>query len=374
MGVDKGRPHVPDDDVIELVAVFDAILRNGRLTQGDFLRRFEEQFGAYVGVPHAVGMSSGTAPLEIALRHYGVAEREVIVPTNTFAASANAVLLAGGTPVFADLDPDTLCSGRRELEARVTANTAGIVVVHLAGLVVPDIDEIVTWCRRRSLFVIEDAAHAHGSSIGGRQAGSLGNAGSFSFYPSKVITCGEGGMLTTADSALADFARSFRSHGQAADSRLIVRLGSNYRMPEMSAALGLTQLRRLPELIERRTALAEEYRRRLSDIAGVRVLNAPSGQVSSYYRLPIVLPRGYSRETVAARLAEMEISSGSIYWPPCHLQPFFQERLGSRVGDLPTAEEILARTLTLPLHTGMGVEQVRIACQALQVAVAASCK
>ena len=364
--VDKGRPSIPEGDIAALLEDFAGILRSGRLTQGDFQWQLEEEFARYVGVRHAVAMSSGTAPLEIALRHFAVGGRDVIVPTNTFIASSNAVLLAGGRPVLADLDPRTLCSGLPQIEPCLTEETAGVVVVHVAGLVVPDIDDIKAWCQERSLFALEDAAHAHGAAIRGRRAGGLGDAAAFSFFPSKVMTSGEGGMLTTDDDELAAFGRSYRSHGQAADSRSLVRLGNNYRLPELSAALGLKQLRRLDAMIAERTALAQRYRDRLAELSGARLVETPDDQVNPYYKLPLVLPPGTSRDVVVPRLAELGIATGSIYWPPCHLEPYYRDLLGTSRGDFPIAEAILSRTITLPLYAGMAMEDVDTVCQALE--------
>ncbi len=363
--IDKGSPSLYAADIEGLLQDFRAILAGGRLTQGQFLDRFERAFSEYVGVAHAVGMSSGTAPLEVALRYFGVEGGEVIVPTNTFAATANAVILAGGTPVFADLDPSTLCSGLGEVDGLLTGRTRAVIAVHLAGLIVPGIDDISAWCRANSLFLLEDAAHAHGSRIGDRAAGALADAASFSFYPSKVMTSGEGGMLTTNDPELAAFARSFRSHGQAADSRSIVRLGSNYRLPELSAALGLSQLRKLDEIIARRARLADRYRQRLGSRKDIRLIATPENQVHSHYKLPVVLPPGMRRDRMTAALSAQGIATGSIYWPPCHLEPYFAGQSGEIRAHCPVAEEILSRTLTLPLHTGMSLEEVDLVCESL---------
>ncbi len=363
--IDKGSPSLSDADIEGLLEDFRAILRGGRLTQGQYLDRFEREFSEYVGVAHAVGMSSGTAPLEVALRYFGVEGGEVIVPTNTFAATANAVILAGGTPVFADLDPSTLCSGPGEIEGLLTGRTRGVIAVHVAGLIVPGIENISSWCHANSLFLLEDAAHAHGSRVGDRRAGALADAASFSFYPSKVMTSGEGGMLTTDAPGLAAFARSFRSHGQAAQSRSIVRLGSNYRLPELSAALGLSQLRKLDEIIARRARLADRYRQRLGSRGDARLIATPASQVHSHYKFPLVLPPGMGRDSMAAALAAQGIATGSIYWPPCHLEPYFAGQSGEIRACCPVAEEVLSRTLTLPLHTGMSLEDVDAVCESL---------
>ena len=361
--ISSGGPFVPDEDVGPILHDVAQILRSGNLTQGEYLRRFEAEFAEAVGVEHAIGMNSGTAPLEIALRYAGVEGGEVIVPTNTFAASVNAALLAGARPVLADIDPSTLSSGRRQIEPLIGPSTRAVVAVHVAGLVDPAFDDLVQLCRDRGLALVEDAAHAHGASAPSGRAGSLGMAGAFSLFATKVITCGEGGMLTTDDADLADLAVSWRSHGQATGDRSIVRVGHNYRLPEMSAAFGLRQLHRLDEFIETRRQLAERYRRRLQDDAGHLVLASP-GQRHPYYKLPLVLPPGWSREKVARRLqSEFDVPTGTIYWPPCHRQPSFASLCEGRV--FPIADAVLARTVALPMHSNLSFDDVDWVCDAV---------
>ncbi len=362
--VPQARPCIPEEDVAALLEDFAQILRSGRLTMGPYVERFEQEFAACVGTKHAVGMNSGTAPLEVALRHWGVAGREVVVPTNTFIASSNAALLAGGRPVLCDIDPQTLSSGLPQIEARITAKTAAVVVVHTAGLIAPDIEAIRSHCRGRGLLLLEDAAHAHGARADGQPAGSLGDAAGFSFFPTKPLTTGEGGMLSTNDRGLADFARSFRTHGVSAQGRSLVRLGHNYRLPELSAALGLRQLARLAEHTAARNRLAARYRRVFVRLGcGDVLLPEFAGRVHAYYKFPVRLPAGKSREWVVAQLrARWGIAAGSVYWPPCHLTPFYQRELGYGPGDFPVAEAVLAQVVTLPMFPGLRDEAVEVVC------------
>ena len=362
----KARPSIPEEDISSLLEDFAAILRSGQLTRGEYLDRFECEFAACVDTKHAIGLSSGTAPLEIALRHWNVEDGEVIVPTNTFIASANAVLLAGGKPVLADISPTTLSSTLREIRQRVTPRTRAVVAVHIAGLIDPDIDDLVAFCRERDLSLLEDAAHAHGASLDDRAAGSLGDAAGFSLFPTKVITSGEGGMLTTDDDELAAFARSFRCHGLADRGRDLVRLGSNYRLPELSAAFGLKQLRRLDEFVRERTRLAALYADQLRALPEIQLFLPTAGQVHPYYKFPILLPEGCDRQQATAQLRELGIPIGSVYWPPIHLEPFYRERFGHREGNFPVAEELLYRTITLPLFVGLSDDDVEYVCHSLR--------
>jgi len=366
----KAKPCIPDDDIEALLGDFATILRGGMLTQGEFTRRFETSFAAYVGSRHAVAMSSGTAPLEIALRFWGVEGREVILPTNTFVATANAVILAGGTPILSDINADTLSNGLTQVESLVSESTRGVIVVHVAGLIDPGIAALTSFCRDRGLFVLEDAAHAHGARIDGKMAGSIGDAAAFSFYPTKVMTCGEGGMMTTDDDDLASFARSFRSHGQRDGSGDLIRLGSNYRLPEMSAAFGLRQLARLEEFVEERNRIASWYEVGLQDSPELSLCPVPKGQRHAYYKLPVRLPAGIDRDELLSSTLSDQVPLGSCYWPPCHLTPFYEKnRHRWRGGTFAVAEDILPRTVTLPIYPGLTQKEVEIVLRALEQAM-----
>jgi len=355
--------------VAALLGEFGEILRSGRLTRGPHLERFEREFAAGAGAKHAVGLSSGTAPLEIALRFWQVEGREVIVPTNTFVASANAVLLAGGAPVLADISAACLSSSHAQIKARLTPETRGVMVVHLAGIIPPEIEEIRRLCREHRLFLLEDAAHAHGASWRGQPAGSLGDAAGFSFFPTKVITCGEGGMLTTDDPQLADFAHRYRCHGLDNQSGALTQLGNNYRLPELSAALGVKQLARLGEFVRERNCLAGRYLERLAGMPGLGVFPPLAGQVHSYYKFPVLLQSGCDRQQVAQCLQEeFGVETGSAYWPPCHRHPLYRDPFPPAL--FPVAEEILPRILTLPLFVGLEEEDIDWVCLALQKALA----
>ena len=218
-----------------------------------------------------------------------------------------------------------------------------MVVVHVGGLIVPDVAEIAAFCAERGLPLLEDAAHAHGARLGGRPAGSLGTAGSFSFFPTKVMTTGEGGMLTTDDDGLAEFARSFRCHGIGPD-RLLVRPGANHRLPELSAALGLRQLARLEQTLAEREALARRYDAGLDALGGAAArfpVARPPAERHAWYKYPVTLGEG--REGSQPPWAPAGSPWASLYWPPCHLQPSARDRLGTGDGDCP-ARPSRART------------------------------
>ena len=325
--IPPARPEFSRSDIEEIKRDLDKILTSGRLTLGEYTEKFERQFAILVGVRHAVAVNSGTAALEIVLRAHGLkAGDEVIVPTNTFAATGAAVAFAGGKPVITDVAPVTMTIDSNGIEEAITRRTKGVIAVHIGGLICPDVDAIKETCSRKGLFLIEDAAHAHGSKFESKSAGSLGSAGCFSFYPTKVITTGEGGMITTDNDEIAATARILRDQGKESfNSNRIIRLGYNWRMPELCAALGIVQLRRLPEFIRKRNANARTYDEGL-DTMGLEHVATPANQVNNYYKYTFFLPRNIDRDKFKALCRERRVAfGGEVYWPPLHLQPAFRE-------------------------------------------------
>jgi perosamine synthetase len=342
-----------DDDRAAVLSMVDEVLRTGSLTLGPHTRELEEAFRTRHEAPYAVAVSSGTSALEIILRTLGVEGREVVVPANTFFASAAAVLHAGGTPRFADVAADTLALSAGTVEAALSDRTAGVVLVHIGGVISPEVEAIRRLCDARGLFLVEDAAHAHGSSLDGRPAGAFGVASAFSFYPTKVMTTGEGGMIVSADERINDEAVIYRDQGKAGflggDH---VRLGYAWRMSELHAAVGIVQLRRLDEFIKIRREVADQYHEALPRISGITPVIPPSGAESNYYKYIAMLDPGLDRQEVKATLREEHgVSlSGEVYASPLHHQPVFA---GLHDGSLPVAEDVCRRHVCLPIHSDM---------------------
>ena len=353
-------------DRAEIAAAVTEILASGALTLGPYTRRFEEAFAAAhtgpraaVGArpapdgPHAVGVASGTAALDIALRAIGVRGREVVVPANTFYATAAAVLQAGARPVFADVDAATFALSAATTAAALTPRTAAVVIVHIGGLISPGIDEVRALCAARGIALVEDAAHAHGSTFDGRFAGSFGVAAAFSFYPTKVVTSGEGGMVLTSSPELAQEARIYRDQGKGAfTANRHVRLGSAWRMSELHAVTGLVHLRRMEEFIARRRVVAAAYDKALAGLGGLRPLAEPPECRSNVYKYIALLPPGLDRARFKSELAQrFQVNlSGEVYDLPLHRQPVLAEYAGP---PLPVAEELAARHICLPVHSDM---------------------
>jgi len=368
--VDRARPCFPERDIDHILALIRRSLCSGHLTNGEHVREFEQRFAAVTGVRHAIAVSSGTAALEISLKAIGVSGREVILPTETFVASVNSIILAGGVPVFAEIHPDTYCLDIEDVERRITGRTAAIMLVHIAGLVVPNIGQFRELCERRGIDLIEDAAHAHGASHAGKHAGSFGRVGCFSFYPTKVITTAEGGMITTDDDALAAAARSLRNHGANPDGLDYTEVSTNMRMAEPLAAIGLVQLSRLKEFVEHRNRIAARYTSGLRDVEGIRSLPVSSGLHSYWNYLAVLEDHRICRPKLAQCLQQQYgVEIAWPYDPPCHLQPVFRRLLGTKPGDLPRSEALLERHIALPIHSALTGEDAEYVLESLQGAL-----
>lgn len=359
--VQVAKPYFPEEDISEILVNIRSVFESGMLMQGKFVRRFEEGFADYVGVKYARAVNSGTSALLGILSYYDVRDREVLVPVNTFLASANAVVFAGGQPVFVDIDPDTLLVDLDELTRRATPKTAGVILVHVAGLISQDLDRIRDFCARKGLFLIEDAAHAAGSSRQSQKAGSLADAAAFSLLATKIITAGgEGGLVSTNDEALAHRITSLRFHGEDFKRGIQDRIGYSWRMTEIQAIAGITQVRRLDEIVSRRMEIATAYDRAFASLPTVRPLRTAEGDRIAYYKYPLRLMPPLDRQAVQARLdGEFDIRTGTSYWPPCHLQPAYREAFGYREGDYPVAESVLNETIALPMHCHLTSDEVR---------------
>ncbi len=365
-----GRQWIDDDDVAAVVEV----LRSDWLTTGPKVEEFEGAFARFVGAEHAVAVSSGTAALHAAMYAVGIGPGdEVLLPPITFAATANAVLFQGGTPVFVDVDPDTLLLDPAKVEAAVSPRTKAIIAVDYAGHPC-DYDSLRTIADRYGLVLIADACHSLGGAYKGRPVGSLGDLNVFSFHPVKPITTGEGGMVTTNDPSFAERMRSFRNHCISADHRQrgregswfyqVVDLGYNYRITDLQCALGLSQLKKLPRWVRRRQDIADGYNRFFSQVEEVEPLGVRPW-ASHAYHLYVVRLRtellSVGRKEVFSALRDRGIGV-NVHYIPVHYHPLYQRRLGTKKGLCPVAEGVYERIITLPLFPSMedgDVEQVK---------------
>jgi perosamine synthetase len=342
------------------------VLASGQLTLGKYGAEFEKEFSRLCGVRHAVAVNSGTSSLEIILRSLGIEGKKVLVPTNTFFATAAAVVHAGGIPILMDMDPESFAVRPEVVEKNLTPGTVGIIVVHIGGIISAQMPELVRLAKAKGLWLVEDAAHAHGSSLEFTKAGAFGVAGSFSFYPTKVMTSAEGGMIVTDDDRLAEESRIYRDQGKKSFAENAhVRMGYNWRMSEPHAIIGLKHLERLPSMIADRQAIAAIYDRELAQFKNLYTLQIPKEGACNYYKYIAVLKEKCNRKELKAKLREgYGVSlAGEVYEEPLHKQPVFEKYAA---GPLPVSEDLCARHICLPVFSGMQESDAHQVLHALQ--------
>ncbi len=340
--IHMAKPQIGDEEKQAVLEVLDS----GILAQGPRVKAFEEGFAEMCGVKYAVATSSGTTALHIAMLAHGIGEGdEVITSAFTFIASANSVLYAGAKPVFVDIDPRTFNLNPDLIEAAITPRTKAILPVHLYGLAC-DMDPILHLAERHGLIVIEDACQSHGAEYKGRKVGSFGT-GTFSLYPTKNITSGEGGMITTNDAGIDEKCRVLRQHGMR-KRYYHDELGYNFRMTDIHAAIGLAQLKKL----EKFNAVRQANAKFLSEnLKGVVVPYVPEGHTHVFHQYTIRVPDG-KRDALRAYLQERGIGSEVYYPVPIHQQSFYVSELGYK-DHLPETERAAQEVLSLPVHAGL---------------------
>jgi len=336
----------------ELAYVTDAVRSGWVSSIGPYIERFEQGFADYLGVSHAIAVSNGTVALHLALHALGIgAGDEVLVPDLTFVATVHAVLQTGATPVFVDVESDTWCIDPVAVERALTPRTRAIIPVHLYGHPA-DMSALLSIAEKHNLIVLEDAAEAHGAEVCGKRVGSLGRVSAFSFYGNKIITTGEGGMVTTNDAALAERLRFLKDHGMSAQRRYYhSELAFNYRMTNLQAALGLAQLEQIEEFIARKREIFTGYAEILKNVPGLQ-LNPERPDVKSvYWLISMVLGPEckLARQDLAQALREHEIDSRPFFIPMHQLPHLNQYRVVGREDEsCPQSERLSAQGLSLP--------------------------
>jgi len=360
----------PDIGLREETLVLE-VLRSGQLSLGEVGERFEREFAAWLGVEDAVMTSSGTAALHLGVRALGWgAGDEVVTSPFSFVASANCLLYEGARPVFADVEEETLDLDPAAAAAAVGERTVGLLPVHIFGYpaAMPELEALAA---RHGLGILEDACEALGAvDSEGRAVGARGSLATFAFYANKQMTTGEGGMIVPRDPDEAARLRSERNQGRAVDMDWLDhdRLGFNYRLSDLAAALGIAQVEKLDSLLERRAAVARMYEERLSALEGVRTpIPGRDAEVRSWFVYAVRLPAGADRDATIERLAERGIAS-KAYLPCIHLFPHLRE-LGYREGQFPVAEAAAADSLALPFFPAMNEGQVDRVCEELAAAL-----
>ncbi|MHA1143819.1 MAG: DegT/DnrJ/EryC1/StrS family aminotransferase [Candidatus Helarchaeota archaeon] len=367
--------HVEEEDVKEVADV----IRSGWFTQGARVKEFENEFARFIHAKHAVALSSCTAALHLSMRALEIGPGdEVLVPSLTFAASANCVLYVRARPIFCEVDPETYCIDPEDVKKRISTRTKAIVIVHYGGHSV-NMDPILDIAMEHDLRIVEDAAHAPGTLYKGRPVGTLGDIGCFSFFSNKNLTTGEGGLIATNEKSLAEKCDLLRSHGidKSTWERFknlswkynIVELGYNYRMTEFGAALGLVQLKRLPEMNEKRKKLASTYFKQLEPLREyiqLPSIRPYSNHIFHLFVIQIIENSPVSRGTLSEILKNEHGISTSVHYIPLHLHPFYQKTLKTRNGDLPQTEKISKSILSLPMHPNLNEDDIIYVCEAIK--------
>jgi dTDP-4-amino-4,6-dideoxygalactose transaminase len=360
------KPFFFKNDISFINRKFNKIL-NGKsfLSQSKYAQEFENKFSNFIGTKFAVSCNSGTSALELICRALNIYGKEVILPSNTFMATANAVINAGGKPIFADCDDD-MCLSFTDIKKKINKNTCAIVIVHIGGIVSKSIKDFVNFCKKKNIYLIEDAAQAHGSQLYGKKAGSFGVAAAFSFYSTKVMTTGEGGMVTTNSSVLTKKMRSSREFGKEKKGIYVnyhTSMGYNWRMQEVNALMGLRQLNSIKKFISARKKIAKIYDNALKKIKGVRIVHPHDKKNHNYFKYIIVLEK-YNRENIHKKLQEHNIfPSGYVYEIPLHKQPVFFEKRNLK---LPKTIFYCKSHLCLPIFYGMKISQTKYTLNTLK--------
>lgn len=371
MDIPLASPWITQEDIDAVVAV----LQTPTLSIGPQIRAFEAAVAGRVGQKHGLGVNSGTSGLHLVLEAMGIGPGdEVITSPFSFVASSNCIIYTGATPVFADIDPATLAIDPAKLEAAITPRTKAIIPVDVFGQPCP-IEAYAAIARKHNLKIVQDSCEAigaerHGLPVGGP---AYADAAVFAFYPNKQMTTGEGGMIVTSDDDLARTIDSLRNQGRddAGTWMNHVRVGYNYRLDEMSAALGLSQVSRLDAILDGRERVARAYGERLADLPGIITPKLDPGTTRmSWFVYVIQLEAGLDRVAVMERLAARGVPSRP-YFVPIHLQPVYRERYGFTEGDFPVTEAIADTTLAIPFYTGMPEAEIDYVADQIRRAVRA---
>jgi perosamine synthetase len=366
MKVNLSRPDITEAE-IEAVC---QVLRSPNLSLGPKLREFEQAFEQYIGVKHAIAVNSGTSGLFLCAKAMGWGPGdEILVTPFTFICSVTVPMMVGATPVFVDIDPVSLNMDPSKIEEKITEKTKAILPVAVFGNPA-GMDEICRIAEKHNLAVLEDSCEALGSTLHGKKVGTFGKMSAFAFYPNKQMTTGEGGIILTDDDDLASLCVSLRNQGRGRGGGWLAhdRLGYNYRLSDINCALGIVQLSRIDEFIEKRDKVAQMYQQCLADEDRLIVPQAPADSCMSWFVFVVRLAEQYTQEqrnTLLKKMLDRGIQV-SNYFPPVHLQPFIAEQYGCKVGDMPVTDAVVKGTLALPFHNNLTEPEVQLVCKELK--------
>jgi len=367
------RISYSEKDINFILSEIKGVLKSGYLTMSKKVKLFESSFAKFCNTKYALGTNSGTSVLEIILRCIDVKNGTVIMPSNTYMATPLAAIKAGAKVIFTECERDNLQMDPKDLEKKIRKDTKAIILVHIGGIISPKLDEIIKICKKHNIPLIEDAAHAHGATFKNKKAGELGLAAGFSFYPTKVFTTAEGGMLTTNNEEIYKKALVLREHGKADHKfNIHTEIGDNWRFSEIHAVLGLQQMKRAKFILNERRRLAKLYDDLLEGFNKIEKIKIPDYISSSYYKYIVFLPenndRGKIKETMKKKYGVS--LTGEVYSNPCHSQPVFKkypEYLGNYKNDkFPVTEYVCKNHICLPLYPGLKDEEAEYTVNCLK--------
>ena len=369
MKVHLSRPDITEAEIDAVCEV----LRSPNLSLGPKLGEFEAAFARYAGRKYAIAVNSGTSGLFLCAEALGIGPGDEVITTPfTFIATVNFILMVGATPVFVDIDPVSLNIDSTKIEAKITPKTKAIVPVEVFGNPA-GMDKVSAIAIKHGLAVIEDCCEALGAKLHGKKAGTFGDIGVFAFYPNKQMTTGEGGMIVTDDERLADVCYSLRNQGRGKGAGWLAheRMGYNYRLCDINCALGIVQLSRIEEFVEKRAKVARMYGTLLAEEGRIAAPAEPADARMSWF---VYVIRLNDRYTITQRnaLIQKMLARGiqvSNYFPPAHLQPFMVEKFGYKEGDFPITDKVCQRTMALPFHNNLTMDEAKLVCGELKAAL-----
>ena len=321
-------------------------LTTGNLSNGKFTNQFEKDLKKYFKSKFALSVSSGGTALELAITALGLKGKEVILPSQTFIATPNAIVKAGAKPVFCDIKIDTGCLDPKEVIKKITNKTGAIMFVHMFGIMTDDIFKIQNICKKKNIFLIEDASHAHGAKINNIFAGNIGDVSCFSLYATKIMTTGEGGFVLTKKRRIFEEIKSLKNYGKNEKDQKFYKLSSNYRLSEISAILGIYQLKMLNKFIQHRNKIANIYLNKLKNNNFLDFFKKTKNTTNSYWRFPIYLSKKIKREIFQKSMQKKLIRITWMYEPLCHLQPVYNKKKLRLI----KSEEHIGQLINLPTH------------------------
>lgn len=370
----RAKPYIPEVTHKWILDKYQTILETGALIQGQHVGEFEKEACQMFNVKNAIATTSCGTGLETVLLASGIKNKKFIVPTQTFAASVNCIIRTNNIPLIVDVDETTQCLSLDIIKENMSEDVGGVVLVHMSGLITPEMEEIENYCKEYGLFLITDDAHSYGAKLGDRYAGTFGDAGVFSFYPSKIITTAEGGLITTNNDELAEKCRVVRNHGtrrndgeyQGLDYGYTCDMAStNYRMSEFHAVLGLAQNKWLNHFIDRRNEIAQIYNDRLSKVDWLETPFTDDNVKQTYWQYIVKITDGRDRTTMLLLLLDQyEIPTANAYSPLCHEQELYKDYLSPK--GYKNSEDFITKIFSLPMYVEMTDEQVHYICDCIE--------